>query len=354
MCGHGPRRAAGAGCVGGGAGGTKATRSIRVIGRSRRRRSWFAVSACTSGSSGMRSSVGRQEVLLIQPAASRLGDPAGLLAQGRAILDDAQMWAQLSRSLAVFLTGESAEAFVLPNRLADQVAVGTHFELGQLWRSLSQQQEALALTISADGWRLWHATPETRIAPLEPTGSYAADAGEATKRTSAGRGDDRLAGDPYELYVKRVADAASAELAAVDPGNRLTLFVFGEERLAHLFAGRKVGRRIVGLRGNPDRVGADELDATVRGMLDELNLTDTESELTALGRGRPRQGRARPRRDRADGGQGRRRHVLVRRLLTRPRHPRPVIRRTGVRRRRDGRVHTRRERHPVPGRPTGA
>lgn len=215
-------------------------------------------------------------------AAGQLADPDGVVAQGETILADDQLWATLSRSLAVFLTTTSSEVFVLPNRLDDQVAVGANFELGQLWRSVTQQQEALALTLSAGAWQLWHAKPFTRIAPLELTGDYPADAGKATKRASAGRGDDRLGGDPYDLYSKRVADAVSAELSEVDPDDRLTLFVFGEERLMHLFAERSTDRRIVGLAGNPDGVAPDDLDATVRGLLDELNLGDTKAEIAAL------------------------------------------------------------------------
>ena len=220
-------------------------------------------------------------------AASQLVDPAGVVAQGETIIADEQVWATLSRSLAVFLTASSSELYVLPNRLDDQVAVGTHFELGQLWRTVTQQQEALALTLSADAWQLWHATPYTRMAALDMTGDYPADAGKATKRAAAGRGDDRLSGDPYDIYAKRVAEAASAELAAIDPDNRLTLFVFGDERLMHRFAERNNGRRVIGLAGNPDQVGADELDATVRGLLDELNLDDTRAEIAALKEGDP-------------------------------------------------------------------
>ena len=195
--------------------------------------------------------------------------------------------ATLSRSLAVFLTATRSELYVLPNILDDQVAVGTHFELGQLLRSVTQQQEALALTLSAEAWQLWHATPSARITPLELTGDHPGDAGKATQRASAGREDDRLGGDPYDVYAKRVADAASAELRRIDPDNRLTLLVFGDERLSHLFAERKDGRRIVGLAGNPDRVAPDELDATVRGLLDELNLSDTTAEIAALKDGTP-------------------------------------------------------------------
>jgi hypothetical protein len=217
----------------------------------------------------------------------QVGEATGIVAQGEQILADEELWGTLSRGLAVFLSADRAELFVLPNRVDDQVSVGRRFELGQAWRSVSQQQEALALTLSAAEWQLWHATPQARIAPVELDGEYPADAGRATKRASAGREDDRLSGDPYDLYAKRVADAATSELAAIDPEQRLTLFVFGDERLIHLLAERKDGRRIVGLPGNPDRVGADELDATVRGLLDELNVADTKAELAALADGDP-------------------------------------------------------------------
>jgi hypothetical protein len=76
----------------------------------------------------------------LDSVAGQLVDPAGVVAQGEAILADEKLWGALSRSLAVFLTATSTELFVLPNRLDDQIAVGTHFELGQLLRSVSQQQ----------------------------------------------------------------------------------------------------------------------------------------------------------------------------------------------------------------------
>lgn len=139
----------------------------------------------------------------LDEAAGQLADPAGVVAQGQAILADEQLWGALSRSLAAFLTATSTQLYVLPIRLDEQVAVGTHFELGQLWRSVTRQQEALALTLSADTWQLWHATPGSRISPPE-------------------------------------------------------------------------------VAGNPDRVAPDEPDATVPGLLDELNLTDTKAGITAL------------------------------------------------------------------------
>lgn len=201
---------------------------------------------------------------------------------GRALLGDEALWSSLSRSLAVFLSANGAEVFVLPNRLEHQVSVGRGFELGQLWRSLTTTQEALALTVSADRWALWHATPDNRIIEVEVPGDHPADAGTATRRAAAGREDDRLSGDPYALYAKRVVDAVAAPLSSIDPRQELVLVVVGDERLMHLVAERVSGRRVVGLPGNPDRIDVAELDSGVRELLDELNVADTRAEVAGL------------------------------------------------------------------------
>ena len=44
--------------------------------------------------------------------------------------------------------------------------VGSHFTLGQLLRAPSQDQEAYAVTVSANEWTLWHATPTDRAAQI--------------------------------------------------------------------------------------------------------------------------------------------------------------------------------------------
>ncbi|HSO70118.1 MAG TPA: hypothetical protein VLQ67_10815 [Arachnia sp.] len=211
----------------------------------------------------------------------------GIAAERDAILDDHELWGKLSRSLAVFVAPGVSEVFVLPNRLEDELHAGVHFAVGQLLRSISQPQEAFAITLSDNEWQLWHATPHERVAPIELTGTYPASASEATNRDSAGRGDDRLSGDVHDLYAKRVADAARTELARLDPDEKLTLFVFADESLAALFGPRKEGRRLVTVPGNPDRLNAAQIDDEIRGQLAELNVTDTLAELHDLGEGDP-------------------------------------------------------------------
>ena len=113
------------------------------------------------------------------------------IAQSRDEIIASDIWHKLSRSLAVFVAPGSSEVFVLPNRIEDHFDAGTTFSLGLLWRSVTQIQEAFALTLSANEWALWHATPTARAVELKLAGDYPASAGDATNRGSAGRGDDR-------------------------------------------------------------------------------------------------------------------------------------------------------------------
>ncbi len=191
-------------------------------------------------------------------------------------------WHKLSRSLAVFVAPGFSEVFVLPNRIEDHFDAGTSFSLGLLWRTVTQVQEAFALTLSANEWKLWHATPTARAVELKLSGDYPTSAADATNRSSAGRGDDRLAGDPYDLYAKRVADAARTELAALNPAEDLPLFVFAEEQLLGRFDERKEGRHLEFVRGASDRLTAAEIDEEIRTRLGEVNTKITAAELANL------------------------------------------------------------------------
>ena len=205
------------------------------------------------------------------------------IAQSREEILDSDIWHKLSRSLAVFVAPGFSEVFVLPNRIEDHFDAGTTFSLGLLWRSVTQIQEAFALTLSANEWKLWHATPTARATELAISGDYPDSASDATNRGSAGRGDDRLSGDPYDLYAKRVADAAQTELAAINPAGNIPLFVFAEEQLLGRFEVRKEGRHLELVRGAADRLTAAEIDEEIRGRLADVNTTITAAELANLG-----------------------------------------------------------------------
>lgn len=191
-------------------------------------------------------------------------------------------WTKLSRSLAVFLAPGFSEVFVLPSRLETHFDAGTSFSLGQLWRSVTQVQEAFAVTLSANEWKLWHATPTERAVEVPVSGEYPKNAESATNRGSAGRHEDGYEGDAYALYAKRVADAARTTLAGLDADGKVPLFVFAEEQLATRYEQLKDGRPMVVIHGAADRLSAAEIDDAIRTHLGQWNLDRVTHDLAEL------------------------------------------------------------------------
>lgn len=191
-------------------------------------------------------------------------------------------WDRLARSLAVFVAPGFNEVYVLPSRLETHFDAGTSFTLGQLWRSVTQSQEAFALTLSTNEWKLWHATPTDRATEIQLKGDHPANADQATNSGAGERKGDDYEGDPYDLYAKRVAEAARSELAAIDPNEKLPLFVFTDDKLASRFADRKDGRQVVTVPGSPDRLSATEIDEVLRDQLGKLHLANVKHDLEHL------------------------------------------------------------------------
>lgn len=199
-------------------------------------------------------------------------------------------WQRLSRSVAIFIADDFHEVFVLPNALETQLQVGNYFDIGQLVRPVTTPQEAFALTLSADGWNLWHATASTRAEEMALVGAHAADAAEATNRaTIRGRGHaKRLVGDEgkkvlLEAYAKRVAEAVESELGHVDPSARRPLYLFATDPLLDLFRAVDRKRRIIAVPGAPDQLRADQIDDAIRASLGHLNAEDNNARVEEIG-----------------------------------------------------------------------
>ncbi|MDL9937121.1 hypothetical protein QSJ18_10240 [Gordonia sp. ABSL1-1] len=200
-----------------------------------------------------------------------------LRAQWEKVLTD-EAWTRLSRCLAIFLTAERTDVFVLPNRLENQLQVGTYFDVGQLVRAVLTPQSAYALTLSANGWNLWEATSTALAHEVELHGDYGSDAADATNRaTIRDRGHvRRLVGDEgkkllLERYAHHVADAVRKELDHIDPSGGRPLFLFAADPLLDLYRNADTRHRLVPVHGNPDDLRADEIDAVIRREMPAIN-----------------------------------------------------------------------------------
>ncbi|MGX5696817.1 baeRF11 domain-containing protein [Agromyces soli] len=241
----------------------------------------------------------------LKVAGAEASDLDAIRAERDRIVADQQLWGGLARSLAIFVSPDVSEVFVLPNRLDDAVHVGSHFTLGQLLRAPSQDQEAYAVTISASEWALWHATPTDRAAKLAIDQAGTANLDEATNRepgedkprgynrggVAAQGGASRLMGDEgrkilLDQYSKRVIEVARRELLARDAEERVPAFVFAAEPLLSLFlANTRNSRRVVAVPGSPDRLGAADVDEALRRELGRLNVREAERSLRTLAEG---------------------------------------------------------------------
>lgn len=205
---------------------------------------------------------------------------------------DSDVWRRLSRSLAIFIADDLHEVYVLPNALESQSQVGTYFDIGQLVRAVTTPQDAYALTLSANGWNLWHATATTRTEVLPLAGEHATDAADATNRATLGDRDHlrRLVGDEgkkvlLDTYAKRVAEAVETELAPYDPAASQPLYLFATDPLLGLYRGIDHKREIVAVPGAPDELRPDELDTVIRESLPTLNSRRTTAIVEEIGDG---------------------------------------------------------------------
>lgn len=201
-----------------------------------------------------------------------------------------ELWSRLSSSLAIFVSEDSAEVFVLPNDLTTQHQVARYFDLGQLVRAVTAPQQAYALTLSANGWKLWHATRTTRAAALEPAGSYPTDAADATNRDmiNGPQPGNRLKGDEgrkalLETYAKRIAEAVDSELGRLDPHTEAPLFLFATDPLLELYRAADKRRQVIGVHGAPDELKAHQIDDKIRAELTGINAERTSARLEKIG-----------------------------------------------------------------------
>ena len=228
----------------------------------------------------------------LRAAGASSGDLDPIRQQWELLAEDPALWGRLSSSLAIFLSTENSEEFVLPNSLEAQSQAGEYFDIGQLVRAVTGSQDAFALTLSGSGWNLWRASADTRAQELELDGEYAADVADANNRmTVRGRKHiHRLVGDEgkkamLERYARTVADAMRSVLGKIDPNARKPLFVFAAEPLLSLIQGESLPWQMVPVHGSPDNLRPDQIDAAVRERIGKITSERISARAQSIGNG---------------------------------------------------------------------
>lgn len=243
----------------------------------------------TAAMSAVKSAVD-QTIAALRAEGHPRAERESLRAQWTALSQDAELWGNLDRSLAVFLAPDSSEEYVVPTVLEPRTSYGSRFDLAPLLRATTTPQEAYALTLSSAGWKLWQARDSTRIDEFEFVGNHEGDAPDAIDRMSprarsllrgfgCKNGEDVL----LERYAHIVADAIRTELGRTDPSASVPLFVFAANPLASMILSQNLPWTIELIRGAPDGLGPDELGQAIRERITALNSAELNRRAKEMG-----------------------------------------------------------------------
>ncbi|WP_314146681.1 hypothetical protein [uncultured Leifsonia sp.] len=199
---------------------------------------------------------------------------AAVQAEGETILEDRDFWRYQSRSLAVFLDGELAETFRLPNRLTSVCEVADRFYVKPLLRAVTFPQSALILALAQNSVRLIKIDPEAPAVIVDVDGMPSNVAAAVGLTTISGRSaEGRIQGSEGQKvrmleYVQAIERALHPLLAnSTEP-----LILAAAEPLTGIFRGASDYPHLVEetIAGNPEEKTEEELAAAARHVLDNL------------------------------------------------------------------------------------
>lgn len=198
----------------------------------------------------------------------------------RDLLEDAGLWRELGRSLAVFATPSHVTHFRLPNELAEEVRVGPRFTVTPLLRAVTFPQAAFVLALSQNGARLVEVAADLPAQEVPVDGMPADVASHAgVPALSSAPSEGRHQGEEG-LRVRRT-DYARAVDQAVRPvldAQQLPLVLAAAEPMASIYRNLTGYTGLVdeGLDGNPDTLTEAQLADAARGVLDRLYAAELE------------------------------------------------------------------------------
>ncbi|MDN4614897.1 hypothetical protein P5G50_10585 [Leifsonia sp. F6_8S_P_1B] len=195
-------------------------------------------------------------------------------AEGERILEDRDFWRYQSRSLAVFLDGELAETFRLPNRLSSSCDIGDRFYVKPLVRAITFPQTALVLALAQNSVRLIRVSPEGPATEVEVPGMPKDVAAAVGKTSVSGRSaEGRIQGsEGQKVRMLEYVQAIERALHPVLATSTVPLILAATEPLVGIFRGAIDHSRLVDevIPGNPEEKTAEELAAAARLVLDRV------------------------------------------------------------------------------------
>lgn len=219
-----------------------------------------------------------------------LGAPAREVSAIREHLEDiegdASYWTVQSRSLAVFATAVSAQAFRLPNHLAPSLSVGTRFHVTPLLRSISFPQACYVLALSSNDVCLLAitATEEPRrvaSSDLPEDFEHAVRTHFHAGQTAAGRMQGE---EGQKTRLRQFARLVDRGVRAAIGSTSLPLFLAAAEPLDSIFRDLSTLPQLAAqkLPGNPDTHSDADFADMARAALDEIYAAEVAAFGTQL------------------------------------------------------------------------
>jgi hypothetical protein len=215
---------------------------------------------------------------LAAEAVRQLDGRADIAEQLDDLTDDADFWAYLATSVAVFATPGTVRTFRLPNRLTSMVEVSDRFHVKPLLRSVTFPQAAFVLALAQGSVRLIEIAadvPASEVAVAELPTDIASAVGKAsiTDRSAIGR---IQGSEGQKVRMRQYARAVDRALRPVLTGLGLPLILAAAEPLDAIYRSVNGYPHLAaqGIPGNPENASAAELADAARTVLDALYAAD--------------------------------------------------------------------------------
>ena len=184
------------------------------------------------------------------------------------LANDSEFWRYQARSLAVFVTPDSAATFRLPNRLVSAVEVSDRFHVKPLLRSLTFPQVAFVLALAQGSVRLIEVAPDVPPGPVDIADlprDVASFAGKASIRRHSPVG--RLQGAEGErVRMRQYARGVDQALRPVLGALGVPLILAATEPLDSIYRSVSTYPLLADqtIAGNPERISDSDLAGAAR------------------------------------------------------------------------------------------
>jgi len=191
------------------------------------------------------------------------------------VTEDGELWRQLARSLAVFVSPGFLRTFRLPNRLVELAEVSDRFHLKPLLRAVTFPQVGYVLALAEGSVRLVEFGPdlppvEVNVADLPRDAASAVGKSSINDPSPSGR---IQGGEGQKVRLRQYARSVDEALRPVLHGQSVPLIVAAAQPMDSIFRSVCSYPHLAptGIQGSPDRATSAELSAEARGVLDDIH-----------------------------------------------------------------------------------